>query len=179
MHPFEGPKTILGTATLGLEFARQAGHLDAVIIPIGGGGLIGGAAVGIKSVLPDCKVYGVEPVGAQGMTQSLAKGEPMAHVEVNTIADSLGAPLHTQGTFEIVRDYVDDVVLIEDDDMRRAMELIFYDLKMAVEPAGAASTAALLGPLRDRLQEQRIGLIACGSNIDVAGYQNHLAALTS
>ena len=112
----------------------------------------------------------MEPVGAQGMTQSLAQGEPVAHVDVNTIADSLGAPLHLSGSFEIVQKFVDDVVLIDDDALRHAMGIIFYDLKMAVEPAGAASTAALLGPLKDKLQEQRVAVITCGANIDHKTY---------
>lgn len=166
VHPFEGPYTVLGTATLGLEICRQAPALDAIVVPVGGGGLISGIASAVKQLRPGCAVYGVEPTGAQGMRQSLAAGRALEKVEVKTIADSLGPPLHTPGTFALVQRFVDEVVLIEDQEMIDAMALTFGDLKLAVEPAGAAAAAALLGPLRDRLAGKRVGLVVCGSNID-------------
>ncbi len=92
IHPFEGPTTALGTATLGLELARQVPGLDAVIIPIGGGGLCAGVSCAIKAVQPRCLVYGVEPAGADSMHRSFAAGSPQAIERVATIADSLGAP---------------------------------------------------------------------------------------
>src|SRR6185503_21289321 len=92
VHPFEGPRTALGTATLGLELATQAPDLDAVIVPIGGGGLCAGVATAIKLALPRCQVFGVEPEGADSMHRSLAAGKPQSIEAVRTIADSLGAP---------------------------------------------------------------------------------------
>lgn len=170
VHPFDGPYTVEGTATVGLELDSQAGALDAVIVPIGGGGLISGVAAAIKQRQPGCKVYGVEPDGAQGMTQSLAAGEPMAKVEVKTIADSLGAPLHMPHTFAIVQRLVDEVVQVDDQALIDAMGLSFREMKLAVEPAGAAAVAALAGPLRQRLAGKRVGLIVCGTNIDPASF---------
>jgi len=170
VHPFDGPYTVEGTATVGLELARQAGTLDAVIVPIGGGGLISGVASAIKQLQPACKVYGVEPEGAQGMSRSLAAGEPVSKVTVKTIADSLGAPLHMPYTYGIVKRFVDEVVLVDDQALIDAMGLIFRDAKLAVEPAGAAAVAALAGPLAERLSGRRVGLIVCGTNIDPAGF---------
>jgi len=170
VHPFDGPYTVEGTATVGLELAQQAGEFDSVIVPIGGGGLISGVAAAIKQRQPDCKLYGVEPVGAQGMTQSLAAGEPVSKVTVKTIADSLGAPLHMPYTFSLVRRFVDEVVRVEDQALIDAMGLSFREMKLAVEPAGAAAVAALAGPLRQRLAGNRVGLIVCGTNIDAASF---------
>lgn len=167
VHPFEGPYTALGTATVGWELGRQAPDLDAVIVPIGGGGLCAGIANAVKRMNPACAVYGVEPVGADTISRSLAAGRPMTIDRVQTIADSLGAPLAMPYSFGLLRRFVDDVVRIDDDALREAMALVFEDTKFAVEPAGAAATAALLGPLRDRLAGRRVGLIFCGTNIDL------------
>ncbi|MEZ5669009.1 MAG: pyridoxal-phosphate dependent enzyme [Alphaproteobacteria bacterium] len=170
IHPFEGPHTVAGTGIIGLEIAEQAPDVDAVIVPIGGGGLIAGIAAALKQVKPGIAVYGVEPAGARGMSDSLAAGAPAAKVHVDTIADSLGAPLHTQGTFDLVRAYVDDVVVVDDQAMIDAMDLSFRDLKLAVEPAGASALAALLGPLKAELAGRHVVVLACGSNIDPQSY---------
>jgi threonine dehydratase len=170
IHPYEGNRTFLGTATVGLEFMRQVPELDAVIVPIGGGGLIAGMAAAIKQINPDCSVYGVEPFGADTTWRSLRSGKPESIEEVQTIADSLGAPKSMPESFALVQRYVDDVVRVEDDELRAAMARIFRDLKLAVEPAGAAATAGLFGPLRERLGGQRVGLTFCGTNIDIDSF---------
>lgn len=170
IHPFEGFGTATGTATLGLELCEQIERLDAVVIPIGGGGLCAGVASAVKLMQPRCAVYGVEPVGADSMHRSFAAGEPRSIERVATIADSLGAPFALPITFEICRRNVDDLVLLTDDELRAGMRLMQRECKLAVEPAGAAAAAALLGPLRTRLQGRRIALIVCGSNIDTATY---------
>lgn len=170
VHPFEGRLTALGTATVGLEFLTQAPDLDAVIIPIGGGGLIAGMAAAIKQMRPRCQVFGVEPEGADTMHRSFAAGAPQSIDKVRTIADSLGAPMALPYSFDLCRRYVDELVLIDDGQMRQAMRLLFSAMKLAVEPAGAAATAALCGPLRQRLAGRRVGVIVCGSNIDAATF---------
>jgi threonine dehydratase len=101
VHPYEGPLTALGTATVGLEFATQAPELDAVIIPIGGGGLCAGMACAFKQLQPRCQVFGVEPVGADTMYRSFLAGAPQAIDRVRTIADSLGAPYALPYSFEM------------------------------------------------------------------------------
>lgn len=176
VHPFDGPLTAQGTATVALEFHEQAGLLDAVIVPIGGGGLCGGMAAAFKQLQPGCRVIGVEPVGADSMARSLAAGHPIRLENVATIADSLGAPMALPYSFALCRDFVDELVLVDDTQLRQAMRLLFEEMKLAVEPACAASSAALCGPLRGRLTGCRVGLLACGSNIDGATFSRHLAA---
>jgi threonine dehydratase len=176
VHPFEGPLTALGTATLGLEICRQAPELEAVIIPIGGGGLAAGMAAAVKLIQPRCQVFGVEPEGADSMYRSFASGKPEAIDKVRTIADSLGAPHAAPYSFGLCKQYVDDVVLVSDDALRQAMALLFRSMKLAVEPAGAAATAALCGPLREQLSGKRVGLIICGANIDIATFTAHVQA---
>jgi threonine dehydratase len=176
VHPFEGPLTALGTATLGLELVEQAGPLDAVVVPIGGGGLCAGVAAAVKLASSRTQVYGVEPEGADSMHRSFAAGSPQAIDKVTTIADSLGAPHASPYSFDLCRRYVDDLVLVSDAALRRAMKLLFASAKLAVEPAGAAATAAAMGPLAERLQDRRVGIVVCGANLDAATYSAHLAA---
>lgn len=166
VHPFEGENVTLGTGTLGAEFIEQVPDLDAVIVPIGGGGLASGVACAIKQAKPDCVVYGVEPVGANTMTLAFEtnttgklEGGP------NSIADSLSAPYSAPYSYAVCRKFIDEIALIEDDEMRRAMKVLFEDLKLAVEPAGAATTAALIGPLKEKCAGKKVGLIICGANI--------------
>jgi threonine dehydratase len=179
VHPFEGPLTALGTATLGLELIEQiAGRgveLDAVLVPIGGGGLCAGVAAAVKLTRPGCKVFGIEPIGADSMHRSFASGAPARIEAVRTIADSLGAPYALPYTFGLCREFVDELVMVDDDQIRAAMRLLFRDAKLAPEPAAAASTAALLGPLRERLHGCSVAAIVCGSNIDDRTFSELLA----
>ena len=175
VHPFEGLTTALGTATLGLEFLEQVPDLEAVVVPVGGGGLAAGVAAAVKQIRPQCAVYGVEPVGADTLRRSLDAGRPVGIDQVRTIADSLGAPYALPVSFGLCRRYLDDVVLVEDSALRAAMRHLLEDAKLAVEPAGAASTAAWLGPLRERLAGRKAGLIVCGSNIDAASFARLVA----
>jgi threonine dehydratase len=170
IHPFEGRNTALGTATLGAEFLQQAPDLEAVIVPIGGGGLCAGVAAAVKLLAPGCKVYGVEPEGADSMHRSFAAGSVQSIERVATIADSLGAPYAMPYTFSLCRRFVDELVMISDEQIKSAMRLLLEDAKLAVEPAGAAATAALMGPLRERLTGKKVGIIVCGANIDAASF---------
>jgi threonine dehydratase len=168
VHPFEGFRTVIGTGTLGLEFWEQVRHLDAIVVSVGGGGLIAGIAAAVKQLSPNTRVYGVEPVGADSMSKSFIAGAPVSLPVVNTIADSLAPPMATPYTFSVCKQFVDRIVLIDDEAMRQTMGIIYRDLKLAVEPAGAAALAAALGPLRSELQgRQRVGVVICGSNIDL------------
>lgn len=170
IHPFEGELTVLGTATLGYELCNQVADLDVVIVPIGGGGLIAGVACAVKQLQPDCRVYGVEPEGADSMSRSFKAGSPQKLDRVETIADSLGAPYALPYSFGMARRFVDEIVTIPDVAMRHAMGLLFADMNLAVEPAGAAATAALCGPLRERVAGRRVAVVVCGSNIDLATF---------
>ncbi len=167
LHPFESPFMTLGAATCGYELAGAVEQLDYAIVPIGGGGLISGMAPAIHALHPECLIIGVEPFGADSMYRSFQKGEPVRLSKVDTIADSLGAPMALPGSFDIARDHVGEIVRVDDDAMREAMKLLMHGLKIMAEPACAATTAAICGPLRTRLEGKNVGIIACGSNIGV------------
>src|SRR5688500_139781 len=175
IHPFEGRTTALATATVGLELCEQIPGLEAVIVPIGGGGLCAGIASAVKLLAPGCEVFGVEPEGADSMHRSFAAGERRAIERVNTIADSLAAPYTLPISFELGRRNVDALVRVSDAELRSAMRFVLRNAKLAVEPAGAAATAALLGPLKERLRGKRVAAIVCGSNIDEATYAKLIA----
>ena len=170
VHPFDGPITTLGTATAGWEFARQVEGLDAMIIPIGGGGLCAGFSCALRQMQPQVRIIGVEPVGAQTMSLSFAQGSPVEADKLETIADSLAPPYALEYSYKMCRAFVDEIVLITDDEMRRAMRLMFEGIKLAVEPAGAAALAALTGCLKDQLAGQRVGVLVCGTNIAFADF---------
>ncbi len=178
VHPYEGPKTALGTASVGMEFidqTREAGAtLDAVVVAAGGGGLTGGVACAVKQLSPGTKVYVVEPEGADTMYRSFKAGSPQSLDAVRTIADSLGAPRCEPYSFALNRRFVDEVVLVNDDQIRDGMRLLFRSAKLAVEPAGAAALAALMNPLRDRLEGKRVGLVVCGANIDAETFAKQI-----
>jgi threonine dehydratase len=166
VHPFEGPNVALGTGTVGLEICEQVGEFDVIVIPIGGGGLCAGISSAVKQIYPACTVIGVEPEGADSMHRSFASGQPEAIEKVTTIADSLGAPFAAPYSFELCRQNVDELVMVNDDEIKESMGMLFRDLKIAVEPACAASTAALCGSLSGRLAGKKVVLLLCGSNID-------------
>ncbi len=166
VHPFEGPAVATGTATVGLEICEQCPDLDTVIVPVGGGGLIAGIATAIKAIRPNVRVIGVEPGGADTMRRSFEAGEPVGIDTVRTIADSLGAPFALPYSFSLCRRYVDQLVTVDDAALSRCMGILFHAVKVAVEPACAASTAALLGPLREQCRGQAVAIVMCGSNID-------------
>jgi threonine dehydratase len=175
IHPFDGPMTAEGTATVGLELMRQVPKLDAVVVPVGGGGLCAGIAAAVKQINPGCLVFGIEPFGADAMYQSFRAGEPTRLDKVDTVADSLGAPYSLPYSFGVCRRFVDDIVRVWDEEMCRGMFHLFRDMKLVAEPAAAAATAALLGPLRARLDGKRVALIVCGSNIDAARFSELVA----
>ena len=179
VHPYEGPKTALGTASIGMEFVDQVaaagGSLDAVVVAAGGGGLTAGVACAVKQMSPGTEVLVVEPEGADSLSRSFKAGSPQAIEAVRTIADSLGAPRCEPYSFALNRQFVDEVVLVDDDQIRDAMRLLFRAAKLAVEPAGAAALAALMYPLRDRLEGKSVGVVVCGANIDPETFSRHIA----
>ena len=174
VHPFNGLRTVLGTATLGAEWAEQVPDLDCVIIPIGGGGLAAGVATAFKLMSPKTEVFGVEPEGAAGMAASFAQGGPLKMAQLSGIADSLMAPHTELYSYSLCRRGIDALCTVSDTQLRAAMRLLFDELKLAPEPACAAATAALMGPLRERLHGRRVGILLCGTNTDPATLHRHL-----
>ena len=167
LHPFESPFMTLGAATCGYELAKACPDLDCVVIPVGGGGLISGMSSAIRQLNPSCEIIGVEPFGADSMWQSFQKSEAVTLDKVDTIADSLGAPMAMPNSFELTHKNVDEIIRIGDDEMRVAMKRLYDGTKIVAEPACAATSAAIMGPLKERLAGKSIGIIACGSNISL------------
>ena len=171
VHPYEGRDIAMATGTVGLEIAQQIDDFDVVLVAIGGGGLIGGISNALKQLQPDCEIIGVEAKGADSMHRSFVTGKPESIDAVKTIADSLGAPYALPFSFSLCRRNVDQLVLVSDTQLQEAMGFLYSHMQIAVEPACAAATAALLGPLREQLAGKRVVLVFCGSNIDWATWQ--------
>ena len=166
IHPFDGFRVTEGTGTCGLELHDAVKELDAVVVPVGGGGLCSGVGAVTGLLNAKCKVYGVEPEGAAVMKKSLEAGSAQGLTEISTIADSLAPPFTADYCYAMCERSLDDLVLVSDDELAAAATILFEHMKLAVEPAGAATTAAAFGPLADRLRGKRVALIICGSNID-------------
>jgi threonine dehydratase len=165
VHPFDDEAVIAGQGTVGLEILEQLDDIDDVIVPIGGGGLIAGIAIAIKEQRPSIRVYGVEPTGAAVMRKSLDAGRPVRLESMKTIADGLAAPMAGDVTYPIVKRYVDDVVLVSDDEIAAAMRDILFSTKLLAEGGGAAATAALLsGKLP--VEGRRAVAVVSGGNVD-------------
>ena len=172
IHPFDGIFTLQGTASLGFEICKQVDKIDNILIAVGGGGLVSGIGSIIKQVYPHCNIIGIEPEGAKGMSESLKKKKPINNVKIDTIADSLSAPLHMPYSFSICQKVIDRVVTITDEEMVNSMKFMFENFKMMLEPACVVGIAALLGPLKNQLVNQKTLVLLCGSNIDVKTWNN-------
>ena len=171
MQHFEGQERIEGIGTLWVEIGESITDTEAVVVAMGGAALISDVASALKALQRLLTFDGVEPVGASGMSQSLALGKPLEKVKVDTIADSIGAPLHCPESFAVCQNVIDDIVLLDDDELCQGMAIAFDRLKFSLEAAGAAVLAAIAGPLKGRLEGKRTAAILCGSNIDEASWQ--------
>ncbi len=175
LHPFEGPTVALGTGTIGLEVCEQITDFDSIIIPVGGGGLIGGLSNAVKQLKPNAEIIGVEPTGADSMHRSFESGFADCLIKpMDTIADSLGAPFAMPYSYELAKKNIDRLTMVNDLELKKTMGKLFQTMKIAVEPACAASTAALLGPLRESMRGKKVILFMCGSNIDWSSFYQHV-----
>lgn len=166
IHPFDDPHVIAGQGTIGLEILEQLPETEVVIVPIGGGGLISGIAVAVKSLKPDCKIYGVQAAGAPGMYEAIKNNSLKALPAVSTIADGIAVKLPGSLTFELCRKYVDRIVTVTDDQISAAALTLLERQKVVAEGAGAASAAvALYGGLP--LAGKKVVCVVSGGNIDV------------
>lgn len=166
VHPFDDDRVMAGHGTVGLEILEAVPRVDVVVVPVGGGGLIGGVATAIKTARPGVRVVGVEPAGAAAMTESLAAGAPRHLERANTIADGLAAPFAGARCLERVRRYVDDVVTVDDDAIARALLETLSRTKLAVEPSAAAPLAALLAGRLPVPCGATVVCVASGGNLD-------------
>lgn len=166
VHPFDDEKVIAGQGTIGLEILEQMPDVQAVVVPIGGGGLISGVAFAVKTLRPDVKVFGVQASGAPSMATSLKEGK-IAHLnDVNTIADGIAVKEPGINTFDICNKYVDQVVTVSDEEIAAAILLLLEQQKLVSEGAGAVSVAAVMF---DKIPVKGLKTVCLvsGGNIDV------------
>lgn len=167
VHPFGDPAIIAGQGTVALEILESLPDVEAITVGIGGGGLISGTLVAMKSLKPNVRVVGVEPVGAPTVTNSLLAGEPVTLDQIDSVADGLAAPFGAEATQAIIAPLVDDVVLLEDDEFIRGMQLILERAKLLVEPSGASGVAALLAKKAGVPEGAKSVAILSGGNVDL------------
>jgi threonine dehydratase len=166
IHPFEDDRVAAGAGTVGLEILEQAPHAATVVVPIGGGGLIAGIAVAMKEARPDVRIIGVEPEGANAMRRSLDAGSPQ-RVEPKTVADGLAAPMAGAMTYEAVKRYVDDVVIVSDEEIIASLRDLVLYAKLVVEPAAASGLAALATEKVRAQPGSEVVVVLSGGNVDL------------
>lgn len=166
VHPFDDPKVIAGQGTIGLEILEQMPDVEAVVVPIGGGGLISGVAYAVKTLRPDVKVYGVQSTGAPSMAASLKEGKLCHLNDVSTIADGIAVKEPGVNTFDMCSRYVDEVVTVSDDEIAAAILALIEQQKLIAEGAGAVAVAAVMF---DKLpvEGKKTVCLVSGGNIDV------------
>lgn len=144
IHPFDHRDIVAGQGTLGLEILEQVPDVQTILVPTGGGGLLGGVAIAVKAMRPDVRVIGVQAAGAAAYPASLSQGRPVALTSMDTMADGIAVGLPGDICFAAVRDHVDDIITVSEESLSRALLALLERAKMVVEPAGAAAVAALL-----------------------------------
>jgi threonine dehydratase len=165
--PFDHPIIIAGAGTVGLEIAEDWDAFESVLVPIGGGGLCSGIAAALRRIRPDVRIYGVEPTGGASMKAALEAGEPVTLERSESVADGL-LPVRTGDlTFEHVREFVDDVLLVDDDAILAAASLLFKQERLVVEFSGAATVAALRSGGFET-EGQGVVAVVSGGNVDPA-----------
>jgi threonine dehydratase len=173
--PFDDPAIIAGQGTIALEIIDDLPDVGTIIVPIGGGGLIAGVALASKLRHPGVRIVGVEPTGAGAMWRSRQAGQAVGLDQIQTIADGLAAPFAGPLAFALVQEYVDDLVLVDDQAIRDAMLLLLERCKLLAEPAGATALAALLSGVAAATPGAPVVAIVSGGNVDVARLTQLLA----
>ena len=167
VHPYDDARVIAGQGTAALELLAQA-ELDAIITPIGGGGLLSGTCIAVRGTAPAVALYGAEPAGADDAARSLAAGKFIPQTGPDTICDGLLSSLG-ELTWPILREHLASIITVDDDGVRRAMQLLRDELGLLVEPSGAIGFAATLSP-GFTSDAQRVGVILTGGNVDAAKF---------
>ncbi len=166
VHPFDDDYVIAGQGTIGLEIINEMSDVDAVLVPVGGGGLISGVACAIKSISPRVQVYGVQAAGAPSMYNAVRSGKREALPQVSTIADGIAVKNPGERTFAMVQQYVDDIALVTEDEIAAAILALIEKQKMIAEGAGAVSVAAAMFH-KFPLEGKKVVSLISGGNIDV------------
>ena len=168
VHPFNEPKVIAGQGTSAMEMIEDIGHLDAICAPIGGGGLMSGTCIAARSMLPNVRLFGAEPKGADDAYQSLKKGKLIPQENPNTICDGLLTSMG-ENTWNILKDHLEDIITVSDEEVVAAMKLIWERMKIIIEPSCATPLAAVLTPeFRELENIETIGIILTGGNVDLS-----------
>lgn len=167
IHPFDDPDVIAGQGTIGLEILEQLPDADAVIVPIGGGGLIAGVAYTIKQINPNCKVYGVQASGAPSMQRAINDGKIETLDKVQTIADGIAVKTPGELTYELVSKYVDGIYTVTDDEIALAILTLMEQEKLVAEGAGAVPVAAVMNGKIPEIEGKKVCCLVSGGNIDV------------
>jgi threonine dehydratase len=166
VHAFNDERVIAGQGTIGLEIVEALPDLELLVVPIGGGGLIGGVALAVKALMPDVRIVGVQAAGCAPVAASLAAGEPVTAPAARTIADGIAVKRPGDLTLPLIRDLVDDVVAVDDDEIARGIAYVVQHARLVVEGAGAAGVAALLGGKVVPRPGQMVCVVMGGGNID-------------
>ena len=166
VHPFDDENVIAGQGTIALEIIKEIDNIDAIIVPIGGGGLISGIAYAIKSIRPNIKVYGVQAAGAPSMFNSINSGSIQCLDSVSTIADGIAVKKPGENTFDLVSRYVDEIATVTEDEISSAILALIENQKMIAEGAGAVAVAAAMFN-KFPLKGKKVVSIVSGGNIDV------------
>jgi threonine dehydratase len=167
IHPFEDEALVAGHGTIGVEIMEQMSDADVIVAGVGGGAMLSGISIVAKAINPNIRIYGVEPVGAAAMSKSFETGEVYRLDRVETIADGLGAPMSGQLTLSILKENLDDLVKISDDQIASVMAPLLQRSKLLVEPAGAAATAAVVHGLIPVEKGENVVSVISGGNIDL------------
>ncbi len=167
IHPFDDPLVMAGQGTIGLELLEQVENLEAVVVPIGGGGLIGGIACALKSLRPEIRVVGVQTSRLPSMQRAMREGQPVTLQPATTIADGIAVRRAGEITLPVVQRYVDEVVTVDEDEIASAILTLLEREKTLAEGAGAAALAAVLQRRTSLPAFTRIAVLVCGGNIDV------------
>jgi threonine dehydratase len=166
VHPFDNPRVVAGQGTAALELINEIGPLDAIIAPIGGGGLMSGTCVTTRALLPEARIFGAEPAGADDAARSLAAGHLIPNKGTNTICDGLLTSL-CELTFGILKENLESIITVSDEDVVTAMKLLQEHLDIVVEPSGATVLAAVLTEEFRALKDiDSVGLVISGGNLD-------------
>ena len=166
IHPFDDPAVVAGAATCGREVIEDLPNVSTVLVPIGGGGLISGVAVGIRRANPGCRIIGIEPSSADVVTRSLLAGLPTAFSGSKSIADGLTAPITGAVNLAHIRTFVDEVVTVDEEDIAAAFGIVVRQGKLAIEPAAGVTVAAVMSGAVSLQPGETTCLIMCGGNTD-------------
>lgn len=174
VHAFAEPvvstlhSTLLGYGSIGLEILEEEPNIDIIVVPVGGGALISGITLAVKQINPDLRVIGVQSEGASAMYTSLKEGRVVEIDEVQTIAEGISVKRPGEQTFRIVQKYVEEIVLVTEDEIKKALVLLLERAKLLVEPSGAAPLAAVLNrKIKNLAPDTRVAVVLSGGNVDL------------